>query len=68
ANFRELTRSRTQVRGRRDVQYSAVYALSEGDCDRLRRETLAFIQRTREIVIPSPEKTVACLVCDFFEL
>jgi len=68
ANFRELARARTQLRGKNDVQYSAVYALSEKDNERLRRETLDFIEHTRQVVIPSKSETVACLVCDFFEL
>lgn len=48
--------------------YTAIHTLSEEDFKKIRKMLTEFIAQTREVVMPSPEKTVACMTLDWFEL
>lgn len=52
----------------RNTHYTALYGLSRSDVQKLKSMMLEFIQKTREVVGPSAEETVAVMACDLFEL
>lgn len=50
------------------VHYSAVYAMSEGDFDKMKNEILNLIDTSRKTVASSPEEEIFCLNTDLFRI
>ncbi len=51
-----------------DINYTALYAMSQDDFIKMRELVFNFIEETRKIVIPSPEEQLVCCLVDFFTL
>lgn len=69
-HFQWRTRAMARIveGGASSVHYSAVHALSRKDIETLRELMLDFIEKSREVVAPSPEEEAVCIACDFFHL
>ena len=51
-----------------DIHYTSVCTLSKADISKMKQMLLEFIDRSREIVAPSPEEELYCLTCDWFRV
>ncbi len=50
-----------------NIHYTTLYTMSVSDHNQLKQMILDFIQKTRDVVISSPEEELYCFTCDFFK-
>ena len=68
ANWRQHAISKIQIGDDDSLHYTAVHALSKRDIVRIKETILAAIKDSREIVKPSPEEELVCVICDVFKV
>jgi uncharacterized protein (TIGR02147 family) len=65
-NWRQRAIFNIQLNDEDSLHYTAVHALSKGDIEKIQELMVAAIKKTRDVVVPSPEEELVCVICDVF--
>lgn len=67
-NWRQRSQTDSQQLNTQSIHYTGIYSLSVTDFERLREITFELIDKSRQMVIASPEEELVCFTCDLFSV